>query len=227
MPELDLTPFGFTATESLAYAALLTLGPSSGYAVAKQLTIARANAYQALDGLVAKRAAVLTGTSPRRYRVVQPQALLTIIGEAQARKLDRLEDQVLAQPDLGVAPLVRLEGDRAIRETATRGIVRTEGEVLCVAPAGELRALGPAFRARMAAGRPTSTWSLGPGSETGLVLTGEIPRETPGRDFPGPVMLLIADGALVSSVGDGAAGYWSLDPLFQRVVRAAISAIVG
>src|SRR2546428_333153 len=40
--ELDLTPFGFTATESLAYAALLRLGPSTGYAVAHATRGARA-----------------------------------------------------------------------------------------------------------------------------------------------------------------------------------------
>jgi Sugar-specific transcriptional regulator TrmB len=227
MVAIDLTPFGFTATESLAYAALVGLGPSSGYAVAKQLSIARANAYQALDGLVAKQAAALAGTDPRRYRAVQPQALLTIIGEAQARRLDRLEHQVLAQPALGAEPLVRLEGSRAIRETATRGIVRAERDVLCVAPAGELRALGPAFRARAAAGRPTSTWSLGPGADSGVVLTGELTGDAPQRHFPSPVLLLIADGALLASLGEAASGYWSLDPLIQGVVRAAISAITS
>ncbi len=60
MTDIDLTPFGFTPTENLAYGALLDLGPSSGYAVAKELSIARANAYQALNGLVAKGAAVIT-----------------------------------------------------------------------------------------------------------------------------------------------------------------------
>ncbi|MGH9818242.1 MAG: helix-turn-helix domain-containing protein, partial [Candidatus Acidiferrales bacterium] len=41
----DLTPFGFTPTESLMYATLLRLGPSTGYAVARRARIARANAY--------------------------------------------------------------------------------------------------------------------------------------------------------------------------------------
>src|SRR5437667_6260820 len=39
--EIDLTPFGFTATESEAYAALLRLGPSTGYAVAHATRVAR------------------------------------------------------------------------------------------------------------------------------------------------------------------------------------------
>jgi hypothetical protein len=227
MLAIDLTPFGFTATENLAYGALLDLGPSSGYAVAKHLSIARANAYQALDGLVAKQAAALAGRNPRRYRAVQPQALLTIIGEAQARMLDRLEHQVLTQPALGAEPLVRLEGSRAIRETATRGIVRAEREVLCVAPAAELRALAPAFRARTAAGRPTATWSLGPAADSGLPLAAEVTADDQGRHFPGPVLLLIADGALLASVGDDPSGYWSGDPLIQGIVRAAIAAVTA
>src|SRR5438132_14109051 len=49
--ELDLTPFGFTATESLAYAALLRLGPSTGYAVAHATRVARANTYGAFAAL--------------------------------------------------------------------------------------------------------------------------------------------------------------------------------
>ena len=51
---LDLTPFGYTQTENLVYSRLLQGGPASGYAVARDLLIARANAYQALRGLVAK-----------------------------------------------------------------------------------------------------------------------------------------------------------------------------
>src|SRR6266581_521068 len=52
MPTVDLTPFGFTPTESLAYATLLRLGPTTGYAVAHGARLARATAYAALAGLV-------------------------------------------------------------------------------------------------------------------------------------------------------------------------------
>src|SRR2546427_347049 len=40
----DLTPFGFTATESRVYATLLQLGPATGYAVARAARLARAKA---------------------------------------------------------------------------------------------------------------------------------------------------------------------------------------
>src|SRR5438874_238681 len=46
---VDLTPFGFTPTESQVYGALLRLGPSTGYAVAHATRVARANTYGALE----------------------------------------------------------------------------------------------------------------------------------------------------------------------------------
>src|SRR5437016_398471 len=59
MPEsIDLTPFGFTTTESQVYGALLRLGPSTGYAVAHAVRIARANTYGALEGLAGRSAAL-------------------------------------------------------------------------------------------------------------------------------------------------------------------------
>ncbi len=76
MTDIDLTPFGFTPTENLAYGALLELGPSSGYALAKDLSIARANAYQALNGLVAKGAAIQTDDQPQRYRAESKKPVL-------------------------------------------------------------------------------------------------------------------------------------------------------
>ena len=52
MPRLNLTPFGFTPTESFVYEVLLTSGPGTGYAIARAAGLARANAYSALEGLV-------------------------------------------------------------------------------------------------------------------------------------------------------------------------------
>src|SRR2546421_320873 len=44
----DLTPFGFTTTESLVYRALLRLGPATGYAVARA-----ARAERRVEGVLA------------------------------------------------------------------------------------------------------------------------------------------------------------------------------
>src|SRR5258708_9394861 len=86
----DLTPFGFTATESRVYGALLRLGPSTGYAVAHRSRLARANSYGALEGLVTRRAATRLPGRPARYRATHPQALLAQLAPAQGEALKRL-----------------------------------------------------------------------------------------------------------------------------------------
>src|SRR2546430_2548978 len=93
----DLTPFGFTTTESLVYTTLLRLGPVTGYAVARAARLARANAYGALDGLVTRGAAARIPGRPARYRPADPQALLTQITAAHGEALDRL-DRALPDP---------------------------------------------------------------------------------------------------------------------------------
>src|SRR5260370_7719701 len=71
----DLTPFGFTATESLVYGAVLRLGPSTGYGVAHATRVARPNTYHALEGLVGRGAALRPAGRPARYRPPDPAPL--------------------------------------------------------------------------------------------------------------------------------------------------------
>src|SRR5256885_3501227 len=86
----DLTPFGFTTTESLVYTTLLRLGPSTGYAVARAARLARANTYGALEGLVARGAAARLPGRPARYRAADPPALLAQLAAQQGAALERL-----------------------------------------------------------------------------------------------------------------------------------------
>ena len=92
MASVDLTPFGFTPTESLVYATLLRLGPSTGYAVARGARLARANAYGALEGLVTRGAASRTPppARPARYRPTAPQALIAHHATRQGEARDHL-----------------------------------------------------------------------------------------------------------------------------------------
>src|SRR2546427_217718 len=75
MATVDLTPFGFTATESVVYSALLRLGPATGYGVGRATRLARANAYAALEGLVTPGAAQRAARRPAQYRPAHPRAL--------------------------------------------------------------------------------------------------------------------------------------------------------
>lgn len=221
---LDLTPFGFTPTESHAYRALLDLGPSSGYAVARELSIARANAYQALDGLVTKGAAQLAAEgTPRRYRAVQPRSLFASLAAAETRKLDALEQQLLEQPSAGTAPAVPVRGERALNELAIRAIIRAEGPVRCIAPAALLSAWAPALRARAASGKPLEVW-VGDAVPVELPVAALAANVTRVRDTVGSgAVLLEADGVLVATLGGEPQGIWSEAPILAGLVRAAIA----
>ncbi len=94
MPQLDLTPFGFTPTESAVYQVLLADGPGTGYAIARSAGLARANAYSALEGLVAKGAARVETGRPRRYRPEPPAALIARISTDHGHALDRLSKEL-------------------------------------------------------------------------------------------------------------------------------------
>lgn len=225
---LDLTPFGFTPTESNSYGTLLELGPSSGYAVAKALSIARANAYQALDGLVTKGAAVLVSDStPKRYRAVQPRAVFAAILASESRKLDELERQMTQQPSGGAAPLQHLRGERALSDLAIRAIVRTEGEVVCYAPADRLAGLVQAFRAREAAGRVSRVLTCDPIPQDFPVPVAAVSRDSLPPALADGAILLLADGALAATVADEPAGVWSEQPLFVALIEATLALAGG
>src|SRR6185503_2318441 len=116
MKTVDLTPFGFTPTESLVYATLLRLGPTTGYAVALASRLARANVYGALEGLVTRGAAtrVSPATRPVRYRPTDPQALLAHLATLQGEALDRLSRALRDTSHPGESSTKEVAGARAV-----------------------------------------------------------------------------------------------------------------
>src|SRR2546422_9230065 len=139
---LDLTPFGFTPTESLVYATLLRLGPSTGYAVARGARLARANAYGALEGLVSRGAATRTPppNRPARYRPTDPQALLAQLATLQGEALDRLGRELrdITRP-----------GDPVTREVAgSRAVGKLVMQLVALAERSVERRVGKECRSR-------------------------------------------------------------------------------
>ena len=230
MTDIDLTPFGFTPTETLAYGALLDLGPSSGYAVAKELSIARANAYQALNGLVAKGAAVVTADQPRRFRGERPDAILARVINIEAQKLDALETQIQAGGRQDGSALVKVKGKRAVLDITLRTLAREPDEVTCIGAADLLVALGPAWRRRALDSRLSSVWLIGddPGGLP-VPTRGGIDPTKSEELFSGLVFLLLAgDVAIIARVGDGdLSGYWTSDITIVGAARGLAAHLAG
>ena len=213
----DLMPFGFTATESMVYSTLLRLGPATGYAVARAVRLARANAYGALDGLVSRGAAVRMPGRPTRYRPADPQALLAQITAAHGEALDRLSRD-LADAARSTEPETKtLAGARAVANVVLQLVARAERRVEGVLAAELWRATLPAWR--RAAAR----------AQVELRIAGDAPTEAPelvvGTTPPDhPTVLVIDNTQTLAAVGsaDGLAAMWTSHPAIVALARRAL-----
>lgn len=220
---LDLTPFGFTPTESLVYATLLRLGPSTGYAVARGARLARANAYSALEGLVTRGAATRTPTTvrPARFRPIDPQALMAHLATLQGEALDQLGRELrgLARPG---EPVTReVGGSRAVANLIMQLVARAERSVEGVVAAELWRPTLPAWR------------RAGERAQLDVRMRGDLPPEAPSwlraasGDAPNATILVTDESQLVITVGEGEAiaGLWTSHPLFVMLARRALQTI--
>ena len=216
----DLTPFGFTPTESLVYATLLRLGPSTGYAVARGARLARANAYGALEGLVSRGAATRTPppARPARYRPTDPQSLLAHLATLQGEALDRLGRELrnLSRPG---EPIIReVSGSRAVANLLMQLVARVERSVKGVMALELWRPTLPAWR--RAAER----------AKLEVRVRGGMPADAPAwlepavADAPQATVLLIDETHLLITAGDGEAitGVWTSHPLVLLLAQRAL-----
>jgi hypothetical protein len=223
----DLTSFGYTPTESQAYSALLRAGPSSGYAIAKRLSIARANAYQALHGLAAKEAAVVVDANPKIFRAVAPGALLARITREQAAQLDRLEDAIAEIRSEGEPAIVPFRGSAEFEALALRTAVRA-ADVTFLGPPELLLSLAPIWRARAANNRATAFYAVGAPPDTiPFVLNATVPASTVGNRFGVQIGAILTNEAGIITQLDLAepVGLWFSDPLLTGTLRAALTAL--
>lgn len=219
MASPDLTPFGFTSTESVVYAALLKLGPSTGYAVAQATRLARANAYGALEGLVNRGGANRTPGRPVRYRPVDPLALIAQLAALQGEALDRLS-RALEDASHPAEPVTReVAGARAASNLILQLVARAATRVEGVLAAELWRPTLPAWR--RAAARATLELRLaGEAPDTEGLVAGAAPEGSP--------TILVIDGAqtvAVSGSGENVAGIWSSHPVIAALAQAALKGL--
>lgn len=218
--QIDLTPFGFTGTESRVYAALLRLGPSTGYAIAHATRLARANSYGALEGLVARTVAIRLPGRPVRYRAADPRALIAQLATRQGQALDRLAAALSAAADQAEPDTRSVVGVRALASLIMHLVARAEQRAEGVLAAELLRPTLPAWRRakeravldlRVAGELP---------AEAEALATGSVPAETPTVLLIDHTQALLATGS-----GELATGLWSSHAAVTAVVRAALQGL--
>ena len=226
MPRLDLTPFGYTPTESLVYEVLLTEGPGTGYAIARAAGLARANAYSALEGLVSKGAARSDGGRPRRYRPEDTTALIARIANQHGQALDKLSADLegLAAP---VAPtVVEIDSPRAALQLISHDVARAAASVSLLAPPEAYPLLAPALRRPAAAGLPLTLLATAP-VELDFAPVAPV---APDPAWPGnPLISVVDDRSAVIAYrqGNEVHGHWSTAPGLVAAARMALAGYRG
>lgn len=221
MPPVDLTRFGFTPTESLVYGVLLTNGPGTGYSLARAAGLARANAYSALEGLVAKGAARVELGRPRRYRPEAPTGLVARISSDHGLALERLSTELETFSVPGTPTLVEIESGRALLQLISHDVARANRSVALLAPPDAFPLLAPALRRPVSADLPVSLCSTA-AVDLGFVEVELVPE---GHAWPGmPIVAVVDDRSaiLASREGSEVRGHWSTAPHFVAAARLAL-----
>lgn len=113
---MDLERFGFTATEGKVYLALLRLSPATGYAVAREAGLARANTYGALETLATRGVVTRLPGRPTRFVAEDPDTLVGRLGRESQRNLEQLARQLATverRREVLLPPPVELLADRS------------------------------------------------------------------------------------------------------------------
>lgn len=223
MGRIDLTPFGFTPTESLIYDVLLTNGPGTGYVIARSAGLARANAYSALEGLVQKGAARSEGTRPRTYRPESPAGVIARITSRHGQALDQLTAELSKASVPATPSLVEIETPRAALQLLSHEIARAERSVLLHAPADAYPLLAPVLRRASLKPAALSLYSTGSAALDFVeVRTIEAPED---GVWPGVPFLAVIDDAsalVAARNGSTVSGIWTGAPLVVAAARLTV-----
>jgi HTH-type transcriptional regulator, sugar sensing transcriptional regulator len=212
MSDIDLTPFGFTPTESRVYQVLLEGGPGTGYSIAQTAGLARANTYSALEGLVTKGAALVDGDRPKRYRPESPNALMARITNRQGHELERL-NRALAEFGAPDTPtLVDIDSPRGALQIITHEVARARTSVALLLPADAFPILSPTLRRAVSANLATRLFATAP-----VQLGFADVRVVEAQGWPGEPLVAVIDGrsaVIGSRNGPEVRGHWSTSPSF-------------
>jgi sugar-specific transcriptional regulator TrmB len=226
MSSLDLTPFGFTPTESRVYQVLLAEGPGTGYAIARAAGLARANAYSALEGLVTKGAARPEPGQPRRFRPEPPAAILARLALRQGEALEQLSRALEGFGAPSSPSMIEIASAKGALQLLTHEIGRARHTLRLLAPADAYGPLAPALR-RAVTGNVEA------------VLCAPVPVNLPfarveaipgGWQWPGTPLIAVTDGTgavIARREGPEVRGHWSSAPSFVAAAEHVFERLRG
>jgi sugar-specific transcriptional regulator TrmB len=135
---MSIEPFGFTRTQDIVFWALARRGSATGYAIARDTGIARANVYHALEVLAQRGLASSSGGRPSRYQGAAAETTLALLAGGVRHELADLALKLGIEGD-GTQPTsqasaekVELQGRVEVVGEVSRCITAAALEVLAV-----------------------------------------------------------------------------------------------
>ena len=182
-----MSRFGFTKYQSLAYAALLRLGPVTGYELGKQSGVPLSKSYVTLQRLVDKGAALLEQTEPPRYAPVAPKTLAASCRASVVADLEALlQAAVMGPADRDNVHVWCAAGRTNVLSLARELIRESQHRIRLEADAIVLQALGPILHEARGRGRLDLFSDATPTSHAGsIVLLADDQRILAGTIVPG------------------------------------------
>lgn len=89
-----LMDFGFTKTDALVYINLLKNGRSSGYKIAKQISISRSSVYSSIDNLYTNGYIFMSDGDTKEYEAKSPDLIFSQIKQKTVENIDILKTEL-------------------------------------------------------------------------------------------------------------------------------------
>jgi sugar-specific transcriptional regulator TrmB len=194
---MSIMPFDFTRTQDIVFWALVRRGSSTGYGIARDTGIARANVYHALEVLAKRGLASSSGGRPSRYQAAAAEATLALLADGVRQELAALALK------LGIEGAGAQPASQASAETGElQGRVEVVGEALhCIATAAleVLAVVGPwvlellpALAEAQRRGVAVRVVSLGLPAPEGAIVR-DVPRAELGSYWGGLPVAVVGD----------------------------------
>jgi sugar-specific transcriptional regulator TrmB len=190
-------PFGFTRTQDIVFWALAHRGSATGYAIARDTGIARANVYHALEVLAKRGLASSSGGRPSRYQAAAAEATLALLVGGVRRELADLAlklgiEGVGAQSTWqSSTEKGELQGRVAVVGEASRCVAAAATEVLAVVGPW-VPELPPALTEARRRGVVVRVVSLGLPAPEGAIVR-DVPRAELGSYWGGLPLAVVGD----------------------------------
>ncbi len=219
-----MTALGFTASEARVYVALLKRPEATGYELAKEAGLQRANVYAALEQLVTRECVtrIAAASGPARFLAVPPADVFGRIKRSTSRRADALiADLARVAPPPAATSFYTLHSLEAIIDRVASLADTARHRIGVCAWSDDMDWLAGPLRAAANSGCQVVLNLFG---ETSLDFGEVYQHESPDRTVAGHVLTMVCDSstAVIANLGAEPSALCTNQPAVVQVVEKLI-----